>query len=66
MRSHSMIKISKDEYKKQLSEFSLAEWDKIKGTSQQPNGMFGTWGWHIRTEKKFKEKLKSLNIEVEK
>jgi hypothetical protein len=42
--------ISKEEYDRLENEYVK---DQFKLADPKPNGMCGTWGWHIQTKKKF-------------
>lgn len=55
--------ITKEEYDKRENEYVIeqAEKDNVK-----KKGMFGAWGWHIETKRKFAKLMKEQGIEVEK
>ena len=57
-----MTTITKEEYSQQLKEYSRQQWEKAE---VKPNGMFSTWGWHLRVQREFRQKLIEQNITVE-
>ena len=39
-----------------FEEYRIQRWKEIKGTSDEPNGMFGCWGFNIKLENEYKKK----------
>lgn len=42
-----------------FEEYRKQRWEEVKGTTQEPSGMFGCWGFNVRIEKEYKKKYKN-------
>lgn len=56
------MKISLEEYEKRKTQFRL---DELEKEPVKPDGMIANWGFRLRKDKEFDEKMKEQGIEIE-
>lgn len=59
------MKITEEEFKRQMEQYVKEQYDIIKETDRRPNGMFGHWGWRLETERQFKKILEKNGVTVD-